>query len=701
MSIYSPLPILEGKPLIRLLKIVPDLHTDHFRCSCAVFELKSAPQFCALSYEWGPPSPARTISVNGQEVLIRSNLWNFLRQLRQHGTNEHLWCDAICINQESNRERSHQVQLMTQIYRTAHSVLVWLGEGQNRAVRIIRDLRLLSSSWGTHPIERSEILRGLADIAKESYWTRIWIVQEITVAQRIELFYGNESIPWTIFAEACKFPADFSNPWVAKLWAHYPPSKPSLQLQRVEVGGEIGGSIMYQLIRSQKRWPSFPDSFETLSQRYADSNCHDSRDRVFGLLGISSDVKAQRVFSIDYDRSIEDTYFDFVSWVFKKWIKTSDPLGLVRLIMNSMKLEWVMMDFNFDKYQKTRLFSNWIHQPLEIRVSCFHARHISWDSCTLVAPFTETWTSISSGELYSEVVYKTQDASSPVGGRGKQGHDTRRIQHLDCDIFRISQSSISLLCYQLQDKSWAVIDEASVNHHEIVLLQNFAELNSGKGLFEGLIINSNKGSDFTVDIKNRAQFMQIMLNYQSPGKRPSFLTSVVGGAAGAGSLQRERGVQNRDLEDAVEQKIIGSAISLTSINANRRYEIKEEKKESLIEKSHREDLMALEAESEQLARPKDLSLRQYSGATAGCHSEYANTLSSLEDTNTLFSLTDVSTLLPAEHANTFLTPDIGDTFFNSNDGNTSLTSNNGGSYLQQQRWQQSSPLRGYQYSVLL
>jgi hypothetical protein len=40
-----------------------------------------------------------------------------------------LWIDAICINQDSEEERSQQVQLIGDIYKTAQQVLIWLGKG--------------------------------------------------------------------------------------------------------------------------------------------------------------------------------------------------------------------------------------------------------------------------------------------------------------------------------------------------------------------------------------------------------------------------------------------------------------------------------------------------------------------------------------------------------------------------------------------
>ena len=38
-----------------------------------------------------------------------------------------LWVDAICINQEDQTEKGHQVSQMRDIYKGADEVLIWLG----------------------------------------------------------------------------------------------------------------------------------------------------------------------------------------------------------------------------------------------------------------------------------------------------------------------------------------------------------------------------------------------------------------------------------------------------------------------------------------------------------------------------------------------------------------------------------------------
>jgi hypothetical protein len=37
------------------------------------------------------------------------------------------WIDQICINQEDETEKGHQVQFMGEIFRRAYNVFAWLG----------------------------------------------------------------------------------------------------------------------------------------------------------------------------------------------------------------------------------------------------------------------------------------------------------------------------------------------------------------------------------------------------------------------------------------------------------------------------------------------------------------------------------------------------------------------------------------------
>lgn len=89
--------------------------------------IDSAPPYEALSYAWGEDVCQITLR-DGAMSTMTTNLYHALRYLQRPHASRLLWIDTLCINQESDAERSHQAQLMTQIYATAWRVLVWLGE---------------------------------------------------------------------------------------------------------------------------------------------------------------------------------------------------------------------------------------------------------------------------------------------------------------------------------------------------------------------------------------------------------------------------------------------------------------------------------------------------------------------------------------------------------------------------------------------
>ncbi|KAF1817380.1 heterokaryon incompatibility, partial [Eremomyces bilateralis CBS 781.70] len=81
----------------------------------------------AISYVWGAAEHSTKVIVNNERVKVRQNLHLALQSLRYQDSARTVWVDAICINQNNNKERSHQVDLMRNIYQGADQVVVWLG----------------------------------------------------------------------------------------------------------------------------------------------------------------------------------------------------------------------------------------------------------------------------------------------------------------------------------------------------------------------------------------------------------------------------------------------------------------------------------------------------------------------------------------------------------------------------------------------
>jgi len=122
-----------------------------------------------------------------------------------------LWVDAVCINQQDNEEKNREVARMDSVYSSAESVLAWLGrhgtEGLPYSVALdtirfiydgIKDIGPgdpLPADWveqargvldrGARSEHRS---RCLGDLSFASYWSRVWVWQEMALAKSLLLF---------------------------------------------------------------------------------------------------------------------------------------------------------------------------------------------------------------------------------------------------------------------------------------------------------------------------------------------------------------------------------------------------------------------------------------------------------------------------------------------------------------------------------
>ena len=139
-SVYSILPLPLDSKCIRLLEI-HGLTTEQGEespmiASLSVVDLNDRPFFSALSYVWGVESsqPPR-ILCNGILIPVTENCFSALWHLRTKLGTFKVWVDAICINQNDEKEKERQIPLMSEIYSSAAPVYVWLGEGNEATER--------------------------------------------------------------------------------------------------------------------------------------------------------------------------------------------------------------------------------------------------------------------------------------------------------------------------------------------------------------------------------------------------------------------------------------------------------------------------------------------------------------------------------------------------------------------------------------
>ena len=228
---YTYHPLHESEDSVRLVTLYAGERDNPIRGSLACHRLSKVPKFSALSYEWGPFEPHQGIEVDGRVFLVRANIYAFLTELRGSQADCTLWADAICIDHENIKERDKQVSLMAQIYESAEEVHSWLGPSADRSTEVMEILRgmnsLVSSVGGEGEVKAPELpandlflrlckyllVQPFWKLMNRSYWSRLWVLQEIILAKRVVLHCGTSSCDltktfWRVVRGASTWTAD-------------------------------------------------------------------------------------------------------------------------------------------------------------------------------------------------------------------------------------------------------------------------------------------------------------------------------------------------------------------------------------------------------------------------------------------------------------------------------------------------------------
>ncbi|KAJ8118188.1 hypothetical protein OPT61_g794 [Boeremia exigua] len=216
-----------GPRSIRVLELQPAVDSaDPIHCELKPLSLNDFPQwhanYTALSYTWDGQTPSKEINCGGGSLFITPNCDVAIRQLRSPTEIKILWIDSICIDQtpDAVSERNVQVALMGDIYKSAARVVVWLGPGDERierALRQVMDIALVTKSAPQSLANRRLIqgrlyeyvrtmsagVRSMSDdpigpLFECSWFYRMWTVQKVTLSaiQKTFLRCGAMEIPW-------------------------------------------------------------------------------------------------------------------------------------------------------------------------------------------------------------------------------------------------------------------------------------------------------------------------------------------------------------------------------------------------------------------------------------------------------------------------------------------------------------------------
>jgi hypothetical protein len=227
--VYQP---LASENEIRVLRIKKGKGKDTINCTLIPSELASVNHaalnvrtdilaYDALSYWWGDDDATKMIILSSHAGVagsmksvtdivgtfyIRSNLEAALRQIRSENEDVDIWVDAICINQEDKKEKTAQVQRMDEIYTEAKRVCIWLGAGGPEAkdtfdfLHEILDLKKFDKlvDSGENPENWKLVVR----LMENRWFSRRWVIQELALAKKAIVLWGNQSITWSKFADA-------------------------------------------------------------------------------------------------------------------------------------------------------------------------------------------------------------------------------------------------------------------------------------------------------------------------------------------------------------------------------------------------------------------------------------------------------------------------------------------------------------------
>ena len=339
--IYTPLD--EPQAQFRLLKVLPykDNAREIVECRLTVHSLAVGrmPSYSALSYVWGDPNITTRIHVNGRTLRVTTNLYAALLQSRNERFEMLWWVDAICINQQDNDEKSHQIQSMARIYRQAAVVNCWLGAGDansKRAMRVLGNLADLAQSIKIPGLTKenlelsrrdhartmtelyepifSRINVGAGDLASvitflgKPYWRRLWTFQEISLPRLASIACGSDDLSLCHFQYAII---------LLKWLHHFAKSQPlgyskyALQMKELyQPFAPTSGCFPSALIlRSRAEFSEgfASDAWDGLSLikifdslRVGEKLCASNpRDYVYALLGMMKDEDRRRV-TVDY-----------------------------------------------------------------------------------------------------------------------------------------------------------------------------------------------------------------------------------------------------------------------------------------------------------------------------------------------------------------------------------------------------------------
>ncbi|KAI0450305.1 heterokaryon incompatibility protein-domain-containing protein [Xylaria acuta] len=283
-------PSLTQSTQFRILRLSAGSPTDALHGWVEVVDSRHPIEYQAVSYPWadstGDKSLCRRIFLGNdhQPVPITLNCSRALRHLRKQSAETCLWIDAVCIDQQSLTERSHQVGLMFKIFSSATNVCVYCGnEDDIPEAMNVEAIRLLDTALqhDKYVISRAKALEMFFN---RPYFSRLWVVQEVLLAQSLSFHCGMASTK--------------------------PMKRADLELALASNFPPLWMSLINDTPESRR---TTTELLSVLATTYA-CEASDMRDKIFGLLGLIEDTVKKQL-APDYSLTIREVYIGIAAYL--------------------------------------------------------------------------------------------------------------------------------------------------------------------------------------------------------------------------------------------------------------------------------------------------------------------------------------------------------------------------------------------------
>ncbi|KAK0304320.1 hypothetical protein LTR01_007421 [Friedmanniomyces endolithicus] len=314
-----------NKRQIRLVRVAEGSQAGRIELELAAHSLGNDLEYKALSYCWITAEPDHHISVNGQPFMVRPSLYTWLEHMPTDCGHGWVFIDALCINQDDVAEKSSQVMLMGDVYCNASEVVAWLTPTEvivYGAIDVTIDEKIMKLndrlSTMVEEADRTVLVRQFVNdvahdkftftemlyaLANSPYWDRLWVIQELLLADKLTFRFQALCITWRDLATLLK--ASYMNRDANDL-------NPLVSLMTLGIWDDSGAPTLRgaKILAILELKRDFQDRarrrampFNIAMSICAAQKCVRVHDKLYGLLGLGS-IKID----VDYDLPISRMY---------------------------------------------------------------------------------------------------------------------------------------------------------------------------------------------------------------------------------------------------------------------------------------------------------------------------------------------------------------------------------------------------------